>query len=193
MEGLSKRLAIVGLCGVGTSSISIELAKILGWNPEESIFSIGEEFRQEAERRKVELAELRKTAHEREPVIDHKIDGMAKKFFENRENCIVEGRLAAFHAPDGVMKILIICEERVRVGRIFERDKKKRNYRDFSEARYDTLRREEEDRQRYQGLYGSKAANFDEPRLFTFSPFDTTGRTAVETAELIKKALDAKV
>ena len=185
-EYLMKK-AIVGLSGVGTSSVSKELARILGYS-EKNIFSIGDQFRVLAKERGFEndLARFREIASRKGSDVDDIIDGRAGDFFQSNQDCIVEGRLAAFLAPPEASLILLRCDRRVSVQRVMDRDKGKPGYATFEEAWQTITLREIEDRRRYLAKYGERAMNFDEPAFYEgFKIFDTTHPTISEVAHQI--------
>ncbi|MDP3784772.1 MAG: cytidylate kinase family protein [bacterium] len=145
------KITIFGLAGTGTSSVGRELAKKLGYD----FVSTGDIFfRKKAEELGLSLSEL----HERaklDSAIDLECDEEMKKFGRERDNFVVESRLAWFFIPDS-LKVKLFCDLEVRTKRLAERDKLS-----FEDAASHIIAREKGDDARYKKYYGISDINID--------------------------------
>lgn len=111
-----KSIAISGPIGSGKSTLARKLADKLGWPLESS----GTFFRKWHSEHNVPLAQSSKIPEE----LDKKIDFGYQKQMKERKGVIFESHLAGWLAKDmpGVLKVLCIGEEGVRMERASRRD-----------------------------------------------------------------------
>lgn len=110
--------------------------------------SVGELFRQLAEKRGLTLLELTRLAWEDES-IDRYVDGEARREAE-KGGVVIDGQLSAWTAGENAsLKVYLTAPLQVRVKRIAERDGVS-----LEEAERATVERERAEKERYLRLYG---------------------------------------
>ena len=141
-----KNITISGKIAVGTSTLSHNLQRILGWK----YINAGEIQRKfDREHKMNENAHgalLRSDNHERS------IEAMTQKMLQTESNIIYEAWLAGFVACDmtDILRVLLICSnDAIRVDRIVNRDKVT-----VEEAKLYLKQREEENTIKWKKLYG---------------------------------------
>ena len=140
---VSSVFAIGGPHGSGKSSVAKRLAKELQMN----YVSAGEIFREIAIEKGYSLKEFSKIVIN-EPDIDRRIDERTKNLGK-KDNTIVDAQLAAHFTPsDALLKICINASPDARYKRIAKRERQS-----FSEAKSETMVREQAEKQRFLTLY----------------------------------------
>lgn len=173
-------VTICGLAGVGKSTARRLINEELGF----TLHSTGDHFREEAKRLFPDkspgeaLALLEKKA-ETDYSIDRMIDARSIKLETQEERWILDSRLGWHFCPCS-FKILLHCQEEVRIARIAARDKMS-----YEEAARAIAQREASIRERYFKLYN--IVTFTNPRLFDIA-LDTTTQPAEEVAAQILDA-----
>ena len=138
-----QKITICGLAGTGTTSLGKELAGKLGY----AFISAGELFRKKAKEDGISLAELEERAKADERY-DRDLDQRMQVFGRTHICFVVEGRLAWRNIPDSI-KILLVCEDEIRIQRVARRDMIP-----FEQAQRETRHREALIQERYACLYG---------------------------------------
>jgi len=136
------KITIGGLPGSGTTTSARLIERNLGFK---HIYA-GMIFREIAEEKGMSLEEFSRYAEENRE-IDELVDRKQKELSEKYENCIVEGRVAAYFV-DADLKIWLIAPFEVRVKRVANREKKS-----FEEAKEKIEIREKSERSRYKEFY----------------------------------------
>ncbi|WP_292485651.1 (d)CMP kinase [Methanohalobium sp.] len=138
-------LTISGLPGSGTTTVS----KLLSKYYDVDLISAGEVFRKLADEYGMTLEEFGNFA-ESDPSIDLEIDRRQQKIASEKNNCILEGRLAGYMAEtDNVLKIWLKAPLDVRVERLIEREGGS-----FDEIFESTKKREASENARYWEIHG---------------------------------------
>ena len=168
-----RNIAISGKYATGTTTLSKNLVKSLGWK-HINVGDIQRKYDREHNiNENMQGALSRPDDHEKE------IDDMTKKILSIDSNLIYEAWLAGFMAksiPD-VLKVLLICSnEGVRIDRVVNRDRLS-----VDEAKKYIKQREEENLTKWKKLYGDydfwDEKNFD-VIIDTYSsgPMETLGK-----------------
>lgn len=111
-------LTISGLPGSGTTTVS----KLLSEHYNVDMVSAGEVFRKLADEYGMTLEEFGNLA-ESNPSIDLKIDQRQQEIANQKNNCILEGRLAGYMAEaDNVVKVWLKAPLDIRVKRLMSRE-----------------------------------------------------------------------
>lgn len=138
-------LTISGPAGVGKSTTAAGLAATLDYEH----VSGGDIFRAVAAERGLSALELNKLA-EKEGEIDRELDRRQRTLAEERENVVLESRLAGWMASEHAdLRIWLDAPLDVRVARIAGREDKS-----IEEAREETVARAESEALRYREYYG---------------------------------------
>jgi len=138
-------ITVSGPAGVGKSTLAEGLADALGYDH----VSGGDIFRELADERGVSLVEFNRLAEEDEQ-IDLDLDRRLRQIAEEREDLVVESRLAGWMAGDHAdLKLWLDAPLSVRAARIADREDKS-----VDEAREETKARAGSEAMRYEEYYG---------------------------------------
>jgi cytidylate kinase len=165
-------ITITGTPGSGKTTIGKALAKRLGLE----FFSTGM-FRREAAKKRGMTLEEYNILGETDPSTDHDADEYQKKLGMEKDNIIIEGKIA-FHFIPHSIKLFITASEDVRASRIFN-DKNWRNQekpKNVEEQKRLNAERVAVDNFRYKKYYGIDYAN---EKHYDFI-LDTTDESDVE-------------
>lgn len=175
-----RNVTVAGKIGTGTTTLGRVLAEKLGWK----FWSGGEFFRAFMKERGMPLEEKSLTPDEVEREVDL---GMRAKLQKN-EGQIFEAWLSGFVAQgvDGVLKILLVCHDDLRVDRFVNREGVS-----VDEALRHIKRREEENIKKWTRLYGKEwkewvgkePVDFWNPKLYDLV-IDTYSHSREETLQL---------
>lgn len=142
------KITIGGSSGTGKGTVRSLLAQTLGY----AEYSVGDFFREIAkEKGFATLLEFQESIHggdADDATIDKLVDDRTKHFGETNTHFVIEGRLAAHMIPDAY-RLLLICDDAVRIARIAERQAIS-----YEEAEAETLRREKLYASFYHKHYG---------------------------------------
>lgn len=150
-------ITVSGRIGAGATTLARGLSHRLGWRHLEG----GEVF-WEAVRQKMGVNQ--KDTDLRPDGEDKRFDQSLKNLLEEKEHYIIETKLAGFNAQGipGVFKILLICEDEegedqtaIRVDRLLNREKIS-----VEEAKEETIKREENDLEKWRRLYAGGDPNW---------------------------------
>lgn len=179
-----RNIVISGRVGTGSSTLLSELKKYLeplGWR----FFSGGEFMRQYA----IEHGLIDKndpkhhyaTAYSDD--FDRQVDYGMKERLEKNEKQVLEADLAGFmsRGVGGVMKILLVCQDDVRVDRVSNRDDVT-----IDEAKEHVFHREQENVKKWKRLYGDY--DFWDPKDYDLV-IDTYSNSKIETVDKVLDAL----
>ncbi|PSP89541.1 cytidylate kinase [Halobacteriales archaeon QS_4_69_34] len=143
-------ITVSGPAGSGKSTTAAALADALGYEHT----SGGDVFRGLAAERGLTPLELNKLAEEDEE-IDRELDRRQREVAVEREDLVLESRLAGWMAGDhATLRVWLDAPLDVRAARIAEREDKSRE-----RAREETRARGESEAQRYRGYYGIDIAD----------------------------------
>ncbi|MFP4655365.1 MAG: (d)CMP kinase [Methanohalobium sp.] len=138
-------LTISGLPGSGTTTVS----KLLSEYYNVDLVSAGEVFRKLANEYNMTLEEFGNLA-ESDPSIDLKIDQRQHEIASQKNNCILEGRLAGYMAEtDNVVKVWLKAPLDIRVKRLMDREGGI-----FDDVFESTKKREASEDVRYKEIHG---------------------------------------
>lgn len=138
------KITISGPPGSGKTTV----AKILSERLKIKLISAGEVFRRLAFEKGMSLEEFSKHA-ELNPEIDILVDKVQREMAEKEKDAIIEGRLSGWMIKNAELKVYLFADAEVRYSRIAKREGK-----DLSVVRKETLLREEVEKRRYQKFYG---------------------------------------
>jgi cytidylate kinase len=137
-------VTVSGPAGGGKSTLAAALAEALGYDH----VSGGDIFRSVADERGLTPVELNELAEE-EAAIDHDLDRRQYELARDREDLVLESRLAGWLAGDAAdIRVWLTAPLDVRVARIAEREDKP-----FETVRAETRRRAESEAGRYHTYY----------------------------------------
>jgi len=110
---------------------------------------------------------------------DREVDSLMRKKLIQELHLVVEADLAGFNAQgiEGVFKILLICDDALRIDRLVNRDNIT-----IEEAKQHLKIREEENTKKWQRLYGEH--DFWDPKLYDLV-IDTYAHGPNETLEIV--------
>lgn len=110
---------------------------------------------------------------------DKEVDTLMRKKLTQESHLVVEADLAGFNAQgiEGVFKILLICDDALRIDRLVNRDQIT-----IEEAKQHLKIREEENTKKWQRLYGKY--DFWDPKLYDLV-IDTYAHGPNETLEIV--------
>lgn len=171
-----RNVAISGKPGVGRSTLFTNLKAVLeplGWK----FFSGGEFSRQYA----IEhgLFDKKNSFHHNASLysdkIDLKIDVEMRKKLEKEDNFVVESWIAGYNMRNvlGVLKVLLVCDEALRIDRIVNRDNL-----GVEEAKHHLREREETNIEKWGRMYGT--SDFWHPKYYDLV-IDTYSSGRMET------------
>jgi len=179
------RITISGPPGSGKTTIANSLAR--EYNLE--VITGGLIFRRYAKSLGINLEELGKMA-EKDPKIDLELDRYLLEEMRNKDNIIVESRLAGWLAyKNGIpaFKIFITADEETRVQRIIGSMRTREG-----ESSSDVLKamrtREKSEYERYKKYYG---ADYNDLTIYDLI-IDSTDLTTEQVLKVIKDALDIR-
>lgn len=136
METKHTKITIGGLSGTGKGTVAKMLAEKLGFK----LSSAGNFFREIAKEKGFDsVLEFQKTIHAKENTdfsVDIAVDERTKKFAEENDKFVIEGRLCAHMIPEA-FKIILKCSDEERFKRVALRQKVS-----VEEAEKETLARE---------------------------------------------------
>lgn len=173
-----RNITISGLVCTGTTTLSKLLTDKLSW----ARYSTGELFRKYCQERNLPLEETSL----RPDSVTLEIDGMVKEKLQKENNLIMEGWLTGFLARDlkDVFKILLVCDESLRIDRLVNRDGKT-----VEEAKKEIEVRERENLKKWTRIYG--VSDFWEPKYYDLT-IDTYENSKEEVLEKTLRALSSK-
>ena len=183
-----RNITISGRVASGATTLFNKLRQELapqGWK----FFSGGEFMREYAI--KHNLISSEDTSHHKATVysdeFDIEVDGMMKKRLSEEENLVIEADLAGFNAKgiDGVLKILLICDDALLIDRIVNRDNVT-----IEEAKKHIREREEENIKKWRRLYGEY--DFWDLKYYDLV-IDTYKNSPQETVDLVFRSLEGKL
>lgn len=136
METNKTKITIGGLSGTGKGTVAKMLAEKLGYK----ISSAGNFFRELAKEKGFDsVLDFQKVIHSEDNTdfsVDIEVDDRTKKFGEENNNFVIEGRLCAHMVPDA-FKILLTCADEERFRRVAQRQNI-----DIQSAKLETIERE---------------------------------------------------
>lgn len=177
------RIAISGKAGSGKSTV----AKLLSEKLRLKHYSIGDLMRLMASEKKMTLLQLNKLA-EKEKSIDLELDSKLKELGKNKDNFIVDGRLAPYFIPHADAKIFLKTDDEVRAKRIMKDKRQHEKSKSLKEAIANIKKREGSEKKRYQKYYG---VDYTSKKLYNLV-IDTTKLTPNEVVGRIVKFLKPK-
>ena len=138
-------ITVSGPAGSGKSTFAAALADELGYEH----VSGGDIFRSLADERGVSLVEFNRLAEEDDQV-DRELDARLREVGRERENVILESRLAGWMAGDYAdLRVWLDAPLDVRAARVADREEKS-----VETAREETKARSESEASRYEAYYG---------------------------------------
>ena len=138
-------ITVSGPAGVGKSTLAEGLADALGYDH----VSGGDIFRELADERGVSLVEFNRLAEE-DDQIDRDLDRRLRQIAAEREDLVLESRLAGWMAGDHAdLKLWLDAPLSVRAARIADREDKS-----VDEAKAETRARADSEALRYEEYYG---------------------------------------
>jgi len=170
LDKISK-VTIFGLAGTGTTSVGELVANALG----SEFLSSGNLFRKKAVELGIEVSKLEKICLTN-PEYDLELDKCIEKSGKEKNNLVVESRLAYHFIPDSI-KIKFVCDYATRIQRVARRQNVP-----TSIASEETNFREMSAEKRYRKYYGIKKLAPDKQFHLII---DTSRRSAEETAAII--------
>jgi cytidylate kinase len=137
-------ITVSGPAGVGKSTLAAGLADTLGYEH----VSGGDIFREMAAERDLSPVELNEQAED-EPAIDFELDRRQYQLARERDDLVLESRLAGWLAGDAAdLRVWLTAPLEVRVARIADREEKTTTV-----ARTETVRRADSEARRYLDYY----------------------------------------
>ena len=167
------RITVSGPPGSGTTSLSKHLSSKYSFD----LISAGEVFRSLAKEQGKNLIEFGKLC-ETDPAVDKLIDERQKEIGENKDNIIIEGRLAGHMIKNADLRIWIAASAECRAKRIADREDAS-----FESARDETILREKSESERYNKYY-----NID---IFNLSIYDIVINSEKWGKEELAKVVDS--
>ncbi|MBN2735284.1 MAG: AAA family ATPase [Methanomicrobiaceae archaeon] len=137
------RITVSGPPGSGTTSLSKYLSSKYSFD----FISAGEVFRSLAKEQGLDLIEFGELC-EKDPAVDKLIDERQKEIGEDKDNIIIEGRLAGHMIKNADLRIWIAASAECRAKRIAEREDAS-----FESAKNETVLREKSESERYKKYY----------------------------------------
>ena len=172
-----RNITISGKAGAGSTTLFNNLRqKLSGW----TFFSGGEYMRDYAVKNKFfgRANKYHHKATDYSDEFDKEVDSMIRKRLTEEDNLVVESDLAGFNAKGilRVLKILLICDDSLRIDRIVNRDEIT-----VEEAKKHLWAREEENIEKWERLYGTR--DFWNPKFYDLI-IDTYKHGPYETLDL---------
>ena len=175
------KITITGTPGSGKSTLARDLAKALDFD----YFSVGDMRRQMAKERGMTLAEFNKLG-EKESWTDEELDNHVTKLGKEKDDFIVEGRLAWHFVPDSI-KIFLDADEEIRAERMVPRESVGEKFENVEEAIKANKERVESDRLRYKKYYNLDPYDMSHYDMILDSTDQTREETCKEALNLIEK------
>ncbi len=166
------KISIFGLAGTGTTSVGKLVANRLKL---EFIYS-GNIFREMATQRGLDLYKFGKLC-EKDPSIDKELDKKIEQIGKNKDDFIIDSRLAWYFIPKSI-KIKLICENEIRFKRVSDRD-----LISIEDAKNKTIQRENSEKIRYYNYY--KIKDYCEDKHFDLI-IDSTNLSIEEVSRKIE-------
>ncbi len=141
------KITIMGTPGSGKSTLAKNLAEKLGLD----FLSIGDMRREMARERNMTIHELNELG-KKESWTDKEVDEYQRKYAEENDDFIIEGRMSWYFIPDSI-KIFLDAEPRERAKRLTERHHEEENYESKEQALKALKERVENDKERYKKYY----------------------------------------
>lgn len=176
-------ITIGGNVGAGKTTLAAALSKALGY---EELY-MGELMREIAEERGMPIEEFYKKL-KAEPDLERSLDERQAKMMHDRDNLVVQGRIAWFFAkgsPFHVFNIFLAVDPEIGAQRSAQRSEN--SGRDIGELLAANAERARTELQRYHDLYGIQ--NFLDEHHYDFV-FDTTGFTEDEVLDRVLAEID---
>jgi len=173
-------ITLSGKPGSGKSTVAKLLAKKLDLDHH----SLGDFMRQLAKERNVSLIELSKQA-ETDKSIDEEIDNKQREIGKNKNNFVIDSRLATLFIPQATHKIFLDAQINIRAARILKDKREEENALDLQETIKNTQRREVSEIRRYREYYNYNPYNTSQFNIL----IDTSHITAEEVVEHILKKI----
>ncbi|MAG91889.1 cytidylate kinase [Candidatus Woesearchaeota archaeon] len=177
------RITISGKAGSGKSTVAKQLSEKLNLNH----YSIGDLMRMMASEKGLSLVEFNKLA-EKDKSIDLELDNKLKALGKEKDNFVVDGRLAAFFIPNAEIKVFLETDDEVRAERIMKDQREHEKSKDLKEAIDNIRKREESEKKRYQEYYG---VDYFDKKLYNLI-VDTTNLKPEEVVEKIMEFVKDK-
>jgi cytidylate kinase len=150
-------VTIYGRIAAGSTSLALHLSRALNWRHVE-----GGEIFWEAVRKRLALEP--KDTKLRPDEEDEAFDSFLKKVLQEEKHIVLETKLAGFNAQgvDGVLKILVICENekgqdqtQIRIDRLVNREEQS-----MHKAKEEVLVREKSDLEKWRRMYANDDQNW---------------------------------
>ncbi|MBI1935752.1 cytidylate kinase family protein [Candidatus Woesearchaeota archaeon] len=177
------RITISGKAGSGKSTVAKMLSEKLGLKH----YSIGDLMRAMALEKGISLMELNKLA-EKDKTIDFELDKKLKELGSEKDNFVVDGRLAAFFIPNADVKVFLETDDIVRAERILKDKRKQEKSSSLLEMSSKIKKREESEKKRYKNYYN---IDYADKRLYNFT-VDTTKLNPSEVVKTIVKFVEER-
>jgi len=171
------KITLFGLPGTGTSTV----AKLFAEKHNFQFGSGGNMFRQMAAEHNMDVYEFNNFC-QKDKKYDLELDTRIANFGKENDNFIFESRVAWNFIPDSI-KIKFICNDKVRIERICDRDNKE----NFEETKEKTKNREISEKKRYFEYY--EIEDFSDDKHFDLI-IDSTIKTPEEIIGVIEEYVE---
>ena len=170
-----QNITVTGKICTGSTTLATALAEKLGWKYRNS----GQIFREYMVRNKKPLENTTRSPDS----IHHELDNYVINQLKKRKEQIFEGWLTGFMARDipGVLKVLLICDDALRIDRLVNRDNMTVN-----QAKKHLKKREAENFKKWSKMY--RATDFWEPKYYDLV-IDTYANSKEETLKKVLREL----
>jgi len=169
-------ITITGALGSGKTVVGKAVAQQLA----APYYSTGDMQRALAAQKGMTTLELNQLA-EKEPSIDHEIDGMTEKLAAENERCVFDSRLAWHFVPYS-FKCYLQVHDKIAAQRIFgDTRRKSEKYASVEEAYQGLVDRKASETRRFADLYGVDLGNLENYDLVV----DTSVATPEAVAEIV--------
>ncbi len=171
-------ITISGQLGAGKSSVAKLVARKLRFRH----LSTGDLWRKMAVEKGFSVLELNKLAEKKKGEIDKEIDERTRKLGQDKDNFVMDSRLAYHFIPKSI-KVFLDVDVDVAAERIFK-DKKRKSEKgniNLEETKKKIRQRQNSERKRYREYYGTDYLDFSNYDLL----IDTTNLSIEEVAEKI--------
>lgn len=176
------KITVSGLPGSGTTTLSKNLQKTLGFD----YIYAGKIFREMAKKKGLSLEDFSMLT-ETDTSIDTALDRQIMNFADTHENCIVEGRLSGWFShrekSKDYFKIWVTAPLQVRLERVAQRENETL---DVTAKKVEM--REKSEASRYKMIYGIDISDFSIYDLIV----DTSDKEPEETLEFVLGELEKK-